>query len=232
VADVRLAILGGGGFRVPLIYRALAHRPEIGIDEVTLYDDDPARLAVIAAVLAAAPGPAVRPASSLADAVRGSDVVFSAIRVGGADGRVRDERRALDAGILGQETVGAGGISYALRTLPVALRAAQVIRDVVPDAKAEVANWSPDATRIVYGDERGTSIVSVDGRSPVVIGGVADPSWSPDGSLIVGTYWPPDAHFVGVATMKPDGSDIHVLWHPEPNKDIFPQTPVWIADQS
>jgi dipeptidyl aminopeptidase/acylaminoacyl peptidase len=106
------------------------------------------------------------------------------------------------------------------------------VRDVVPDAKAEVANWSPDATRIVYGDERGTSIVSVDGRSPVVIGGVADPSWSPDGSLIVGTYWPPDAHFVGVATMKPDGSDIHVLWHPEPNKDIFPQTPVWIADQS
>ena len=156
MADVRLAILGGGGFRVPLIYRALAHRPEIGIDEVTLYDDDPARLAVIAAVLAAAPGPAVRPASSLTDAVRGSEVVFSAIRVGGAEGRVRDERRALDAGVLGQETVGAGGISYALRTLPVALRAAQVIRDVVPDAWlinfTNPAGLVTEALRTVLGD--------------------------------------------------------------------------------
>ena len=47
---------------------------------------------------------------------------------------MRDERRALAAGVLGQETVGAGGIAYALRTLPVALQAAKVIADLAPDA--------------------------------------------------------------------------------------------------
>jgi 6-phospho-beta-glucosidase len=151
-----LAILGGGGFRVPLIYRALARRPGIGVDEVALYDDDPSRLPVIAAVLAAAPGPVVRMETSLTDAVRGADVVFSAIRVGGAAGRVRDERRALEAGLLGQETVGAGGIAYALRTLPVALRAAQVIRDVAPGAWlinfTNPAGLVTQALRSVLGD--------------------------------------------------------------------------------
>src|SRR6478609_9471472 len=156
VAAVRLAILGGGGFRVPLIYRALARRPGIGIDEVVLYDDDPARLPVIAAVLADAAGPVLRLESSLTRAVAGADVVFSAIRVGGAAGRVRDERRALDAGVLGQETVGAGGISYALRTLPVALRAARAIRDVAPDAWlinfTNPAGLVTEALRTVLGD--------------------------------------------------------------------------------
>jgi len=151
-----LAILGGGGFRVPLIYRALARRPGIGIDEVVLYDDDPARLPVIAAVLADAAGPVVWLESSLTRAVAGADVVFSAIRVGGAAGRVRDERRALDAGVLGQETVGAGGISYALRTLPVALRAARAIRDVAPDAWlinfTNPAGLVTEALRTVLGD--------------------------------------------------------------------------------
>ena len=103
-------ILGGGGFRVPLIYRALARRSSAGkgpvidqgigpgIDEVVLYDTDPGRLSVIAAVLAAeVDGPRVRVELSLRKALAGADVVFSAIRVGGAAGRVRDERRALRA---------------------------------------------------------------------------------------------------------------------------------------
>lgn len=140
---VRLVILGGGGFRVPLIYRALARRTgpgadpgcDPGITEVVLYDTDPARLSVIAAVLAAERhGPRVRVEPSLRRALTGADVVFSAIRVGGPAGRVRDERRALELGVLGQETVGAGGLAYALRTLPVALEAARLQRTVSPDA--------------------------------------------------------------------------------------------------
>jgi 6-phospho-beta-glucosidase len=123
---------------VPLIYRALARRGAQGaepvISEVVLYDVDPTRTAVIAAILAGETGPAIRLADSLARAVTGADVVFSAIRVGGATGRVRDERRALAAGVLGQETVGPGGLGYALRTLPVAFEHARLIRDLAPDA--------------------------------------------------------------------------------------------------
>ena len=137
--SVRLVILGGGGFRVPLIYRALTRRNRLGsrpgIDEVVLYDTDPGRLSVIAAVLAAeANGPRTRVELSLKRALTGADVVFSAIRVGGAAGRVRDERRALDLGVLGQETVGAGGLAFALRTLPVALETARLLREVAPEA--------------------------------------------------------------------------------------------------
>jgi len=131
-------ILGGGGFRVPLVYRALARRLARGIgpaiSEVVLYDADSSRTAVIGAVLAGEPGPPIRVADSVASAVTGADVVFSAIRVGGAAGRVQDERQALAAGVLGQETVGAGGLGYALRTLPVALEHARLIRELAPDA--------------------------------------------------------------------------------------------------
>jgi 6-phospho-beta-glucosidase len=60
--------------------------------------------------------------------------VFSAIRVGGLQGRTVDERVALDLGLLGQETTGPGGLAYALRTVPVALEMARRAREVAPDA--------------------------------------------------------------------------------------------------
>src|ERR1700712_5143128 len=122
---MRLVILGGGGFRVPLVYRALLRRPWLGVDEVVLYDVDLGRLSVIAAVLEPAPGVRITVTDSLSDALTGADIVFSAIRVGGAEGRVRDERRALRLGVLGQETVGAGGLSFGLGAPPVALQAAE-----------------------------------------------------------------------------------------------------------
>src|SRR5690606_22472690 len=132
--DMRLTILGGGGFRVPLVHRALladAREPDPAVTEVVLVDTAPERLAAVPAVLDrqrdahraayGEPPLTVRTADTLADALRGCAVVFSAIRVGGTAGRVLDERVALDAGVLGQETVGAGGISYGLRTVPVAV---------------------------------------------------------------------------------------------------------------
>ena len=56
------------------------------------------------------------------------------MRSGGADGRVLDERVALEAGLLGQETVGAGGIPYALRSIPDMLRLATAMRQLAPEA--------------------------------------------------------------------------------------------------
>ncbi len=131
---MKLLILGGGGFRVPLIYRALARRNRLGIDELVLYDVDLTRAKLIAGVLEPVPGLRVDVTDSLRHAMTGADVVFSAIRVGGAAGRVRDERRALRLGVLGQETVGAGGLSFGLRTLPVALQAARMQAELAPRA--------------------------------------------------------------------------------------------------
>ncbi|MET1064916.1 MAG: 6-phospho-beta-glucosidase [Arthrobacter sp.] len=141
---MRLMIAGGGGFRVPLVYRALCAGPFAGlVRELVLYDVDPGRLAAIRAVLDSFAGqdalraarlPAVRATTSLAEALSGTDVVFAAIRPGGTAGRTADERVALDLGLLGQETTGAGGISYALRSIPRMLELAAQMRRHCPDA--------------------------------------------------------------------------------------------------
>ena len=168
---MQLTIVGGGGFRTPLVYRALLADPDQPIDRVVLVDDDPARLEVISSVLRGMAdgvnGPSspvaglvtdglaagissggnsagIRPSTDRAPAVaattdlraglRGADFVFAAIRAGGLDGRVADENIPLAHGVLGQETVGIGGILYALRSLPAMRDVARAIADVAPDA--------------------------------------------------------------------------------------------------
>ncbi|WP_353647493.1 6-phospho-beta-glucosidase [Nakamurella sp. A5-74] len=135
---MRLVLLGGGGFRTPLIVQAWAdRRSTLPLEELVLQDVSMPRLQRIEAVLHDLLGSAMPPIRLEVDldaALVGADVIFAAIRMGGAEGRVGDERRALDLGILGQETVGAGGLSYALRTLPVMLHIARRIRVLAPDA--------------------------------------------------------------------------------------------------
>ncbi|WP_331445309.1 6-phospho-beta-glucosidase [Streptomyces xanthochromogenes] len=137
---MRLTILGGGGFRVPLVYGALLRDQAPGrVTEVVLYDLDAARLHAIGRVLAdraygIEDAPSVRTTTDLDEALRGTDFVFSAIRVGGLVGRAADERIALAEGVLGQETVGAGGIAYGLRTVPVAVEIARRVKALAPDA--------------------------------------------------------------------------------------------------
>ncbi|MGW3659197.1 6-phospho-beta-glucosidase [Streptomyces sp. NPDC005151] len=137
---MKLTILGGGGFRVPLVYGALlADHAEGRVTAVTLYDTDADRLTAIARVLAdqaegVPDAPVVLATTELDEALRGADFIFSAIRVGGLEGRAADERVALDEGVLGQETVGAGGIAYGLRTVPVAVDLARRIARLAPHA--------------------------------------------------------------------------------------------------
>ncbi|MER8069978.1 6-phospho-beta-glucosidase [Streptomyces sp. NPDC094034] len=137
---MRLTILGGGGFRVPLVYGALlGDHAEGRVTHVTLHDLDAARLTAVARVLAeqaasVPDAPTVTATTDLDEALRGADFVFSAIRVGGLEGRAADERVALDHGVLGQETVGAGGIAYGLRTVPVAVDIARRVARLAPDA--------------------------------------------------------------------------------------------------
>ncbi|MCA4132451.1 6-phospho-beta-glucosidase [Arthrobacter sp. M4] len=138
---MRLMIAGGGGFRVPLIYRALSEGAFSGlVHQVVLYDIDAERAAAMETVLRDMPvtegaqPPAVVVASTLAEALKGTDVVFAAVRPGGTAGRIFDERVALDLGLLGQETIGAGGISFALRSIPAMLDLARSMIEQCPNA--------------------------------------------------------------------------------------------------
>ncbi|WP_037568748.1 6-phospho-beta-glucosidase [Phaeacidiphilus oryzae] len=137
---MKLCILGGGGFRVPYVYRALlGDGGEPRVDDVWLYDTDSERLEAVQRILAElAEGhpdaPRVSATTVLDDALEGADFVFCAVRVGGLAGRTQDERVALELGVLGQETTGPGGLAYGLRTLPVMRRFAERVRAVAPGA--------------------------------------------------------------------------------------------------
>jgi 6-phospho-beta-glucosidase len=137
---MKLTIVGGGGFRVPLVYGALLERAErLGLAEVVLHDIDPRRLERMGHVLeglATEHGEQLpfRTTTDLVDAVSGADYVFCAIRVGQLEGRVVDEDVPLGLGVLGQETTGPGGICFALRTIPVMVRLAETMAEHAPQA--------------------------------------------------------------------------------------------------
>ncbi|MBU8808230.1 6-phospho-beta-glucosidase [Mycolicibacterium goodii] len=137
---MKLAILGGGGFRTPYVWQALIRdQGSPRVTEVALYDVDDSRLATIVTIceqLAVGfdDAPTLHTYTDLEPALEGADFVFAAIRVGGVEQRCCDEHVALDHNVLGQETTGPGGIAYALRTVPVMLDIAETVKRVAPQA--------------------------------------------------------------------------------------------------
>ncbi len=137
---MKIAVLGGGGFRVPMVYGALLARAErLGLEQVALYDLEEGRLAQIAPVLEGLERErgtrlAFSSTTRLDDALDGADFVFCAIRVGNLEGRVVDERVPLDEGVVGQETTGPGGLCFALRTVPVMVDVARRVAERAPQA--------------------------------------------------------------------------------------------------
>ena len=165
---MKLAILGGGGVRMPAFVRAvLATRPG-AFDQICLFEPDPlrrettGRLAAEIAIVLRQPG-VVTVTPDAAEAFTAADYVFSAIRVGGDRGRVIDEQVALRRGMVGQETTGPGGGAMALRTIPVVLSYCELLQ-----------RCSPGATLINFTNPAGliTQAISAQGKVPAV--GVCD----------------------------------------------------------
>src|SRR5262249_55598970 len=104
----KVAIIGGGGVRAPLLIHGLAEAHQLlKIDEVALFDIDIARTETIARIgreIIRSMGAefAIRVTSNLEEAASGSEFVLSSIRVGGMHGRARDERLAIEHGLAGQ----------------------------------------------------------------------------------------------------------------------------------
>jgi len=150
---VKLAILGGGGVRMPAFVRAvLASRPET-FREICLFEPDAERRQTIcrlAAEIAVALGhpDVVKVTPDAGEAFTGADYVFSAIRVGGDHGRVIDEEVALRRGIVGQETTGPGGCAMALRTIPVVLSYCDLLSRCSP--RAVLVNFTNPAGLITH----------------------------------------------------------------------------------
>ena len=158
---MKLALIGGGGFRFPPRSGALLRLGSaVAVDEVVLHDVDTDRLDRIGLVLegqAAEHGERLpfRATTDLDDAVEGADFV-SAVRVGQLEGRAVDEAVPLDHGVLGQETIGPGGICFALRTIPVMLALAEAVAARAPRGWlinfTNPAGMVTEATQQVLGD--------------------------------------------------------------------------------
>ncbi len=136
---MKLAILGGGGVRIPMFVRGVLSRPGASFGEICLFEPDQARRETIGRLsveVAAALGrrDVVRVTADVEEAFTGADFVFSAIRVGGDRGRLIDEEVALRRGLVGQETIGPGGCAMALRTIPVVLSYCETLARCAPGA--------------------------------------------------------------------------------------------------
>ena len=131
---MKIAVVGGGGVRTPLLVAGLT-ASDLPIDEIALYDVDEPRLRAMGAVAAkmATRGRVVLCTSAEA-CVSGADFVFTSIRVGGLERRIRDELVAQRHGIAGQETVGPAGFAMAARTIPPMVRYARQIARAAPRA--------------------------------------------------------------------------------------------------
>ncbi len=136
----KLAIIGGGGIRTPLLlYGLLERQTSLDLREVALYDVQRERAELMAALgremLRQWDGTfALTVTDDLAEAVADTAAIITSIRVGGLRARARDERIAIEHGLVGQETTGVGGWAMALRTIPVVLEHARVIERVNPEA--------------------------------------------------------------------------------------------------
>jgi len=143
---MKITLIGAGGVRTPLLIHGLAEAgADLRIEQLAFFDTDSERLAAmgrVAAAMAARGGlrAQLKTFSNPEQALEGADYVITSIRVGGIDARVKDETIALAHGLVGQETVGAGGFACAMRNLAVMLEYARLIERVAP--RATVINFT------------------------------------------------------------------------------------------
>jgi 6-phospho-beta-glucosidase len=131
---LKIAILGGGGVRVPLLVRGLASS-DLNVTSVALFDIDRERVEVVADLARCAAGGVRVSASATPEAaIDGADFVITSLRVGGSRQRATDEATAIAHGVVGQETVGAVGLAMALRVIPAMVEYGRLTARLAPGA--------------------------------------------------------------------------------------------------
>ena len=147
---MKLAVIGGGSTYTPELVDGFARlRNQLPIDELWLVDPDPVRRELVGGVAkrmfahAGHPG-TIHVTDDVVAGVSDADAVMFQLRIGGQAARHQDETWPHDACCIGQETTGPGGFAKALRTVPVVLEYASLVkRYAKPDA------WIVDFTNPV-----------------------------------------------------------------------------------
>lgn len=164
---MKITLIGAAGVRTPLLVHGLAGAgANLRLEELAFWDTDSERLKTMGRV-AEAMGKRtglrarLKTFSDPEHALEGADYVITSIRVGGIDARVKDETIALAHGLVGQETVGAGGFACAMRNLATMLEYAKLIERVA--SQATVINFTNPVGIISQGllNHSGVSLLGV-----------------------------------------------------------------------
>jgi 6-phospho-beta-glucosidase len=128
---VKVAVVGGGSTYTPELVEGFVTRGDrLPVDELTLFDIDAERLAVVGALAQRMMrrvgwSGVLRLTGDRDEALEGANFVIVQLRVGGQAARFQDETIPPRFGCIGQETTGPGGFAKALRTVPVVLGLAE-----------------------------------------------------------------------------------------------------------
>ena len=120
----KITVIGGGGVRSMFLAKSLVQQAKkLGFTEIVFMDNNERKLNIygkMAAQVARRIDDTVNFSltSDPVEAVKDADYIITTIRVGEDEMRIQDERTALALGILGQETTGAAGFSFAMRSIP------------------------------------------------------------------------------------------------------------------
>ena len=134
----RITVLGGSSVYTPeFILSLITHN--VNVKEIVLYGRQGNKLPVVAKfcqrLIDRSGFPTkIIPTTELKPAVTGARYIINHVRVGGMPARVRDEKLPPKQGMIGDESLGAGGFANAMRTLPVVLQLAATIEEVNPGA--------------------------------------------------------------------------------------------------
>jgi Tol biopolymer transport system component len=103
--------------------------------------------------------------------------------------------------------------------------------DVQPLTSGVISDWSPDGRKIAFDDNRTGKVevftMNADGSDQQQVTHLGaftgDPSWSPDGSLLVFEHAAPNGCCGNIWTIHPDGTGLHQVTHFTTENPVEPE---------
>lgn len=144
---MKLTVLGGGGVRAPFLAKSIIKNAELAnITEVVFMDNNKEKLEIFGALSKKIANTINNKilfsyTTNAKNALTNTDIIITAMRVGGDESRVFDEKACLKLGLLGQETTGAAGFAMAMRSIS-ALQKYLAIADEVSNKDYFVFNFT------------------------------------------------------------------------------------------
>jgi 6-phospho-beta-glucosidase len=128
---MKVAVIGGGSTYTPELVKGFLDRvTEFPLEELWLMDIDPQRLNIVGSFaqrMVQAEGSPFKVilATNQRESIADARYVITQLRVGQMQARRADEYLGQRHGLVGQETIGVGGMAKALRTVPIILQIAK-----------------------------------------------------------------------------------------------------------